>query len=369
MSDDAPMEPEELDTLVDELTSGVPGERHHQVLAWTLWGIPPWSSFLTTLSRLHASLRERHAEALAADPAHEALTSLTMARVLLVERTWPAALEVLEGAEAPARESGKATLVRLGRALAVRARLSVGEITAAFEAVRGGALEGLRRDPPEFAAEGHVALGLTAIVAGQHDIAESHLDDAAEAAKDHDREELGAWQAARVEVGRAHVSFRDGRPDHALEHVDAACARAREQDGLGELAEWRLLRAAYALAAGRAADADEVREAVTLAERMEGRHGAMDLLAGLPADVAGVSGPEDLSGRLRAALQHRSEARDAHGWLLAALAGCAVLAAHDRPGEARDLAEELQRLFSGKRETGVGRMALQAASVLTRGSD
>ena len=77
--DERPLRAEDMEKMLDDALNGVSQEAHPERIAWTLWGIGPWSSMTDTIRHLYGLLRERHGESV---DAHAPIAGWTHARKL-----------------------------------------------------------------------------------------------------------------------------------------------------------------------------------------------------------------------------------------------------------------------------------------------
>lgn len=357
---------DEVIAQIDALTAGVAESDKSGVLAWTLWGLAPFSSRTDYLRVVHSLAWERHRPELEADAEVRALLQLAMARAYVADRAFSDADELLVAAGIDAETSANATLVRLHRALEIRARLHTGRISEALGRWEAGGLEGRERDPADFRAESELTAGLVALVRGQLAEAATSLNAAVQAASAHKREELAAWQVAVAMSASAHVSLRRGFPEHAEQAAGTAITLSERFAAIGELVDLYLVRAVYQLVQGKPFDAEIVQKARGGAALISHRGGAGDLCVGLAADVGGAADPGELVGRLIAASRERSEAFDGPLAMVAILAAAAVAAAHDHADYGGSLIATHREFIAQTEARGLDPM-LAAAAVVVAG--
>jgi len=348
---------------LDGLIARVPEEERHEVLTWTLWGTPAWSSFTNYAHVIFDVLQSRHGLALDADTPHRALAFIALGRAVLADRDYSRAVQELGAAIDEAVRSNKATLLRTCRALHARAQIGHGDLSEALSAIQSGDVAVVERDPPEFRTESALTLGLGLLLTGALDDASHWFDEASSLAWAHERSDLGKWQNALALAGGAHAAFRAFRCKDARALLREATGLARDYDAFVELGEFLLLDAVYALGSGRAPSRKLVREATEIAAAVPTQP-AGNFLIGLPTDAGGCPHVEDLLAKLTLAAEERAEAADPFGWLIALLAHVAVLWSHDAKGAARDIMAHAGDLFGHAPEAPFSRLVGRATRAL-----
>lgn len=361
MTQETPLAAEEMIALLDEALSGVPDDEHPERLAWTLWGIGPWSSMSDTIRHLYGVMRERHAEAVDAHAPTAALAQLTLARTFMADRAYRLAKDILDGSRAVIVRSGLGTLSRLSDALSVRVALQGGRLNDAFERVGSLEPDALIEDPIEFQVESRLARGLVFIVQGRLQEAGAELVIAARQASDHERPDLGRWQASRALAAQSHVMFRANLPERGAALLHEAVQLAGREDALHEGAEWTLVQAAYGLCASQAPNQDRVRAALKVLTIPTSTGRALDALTGLPVDLAGLPDPGAMAGACLLAAEERRRAFDPAGRLLATLVCALIHATTEDVAAGRAL---LQALARDAAHEGVGALAIRAGDAL-----
>jgi hypothetical protein len=361
MTDEAPLAAKEMIALLDEALSGVPDDEHPERLAWTLWGIGPWSSMSDTIRHLYGVMRERHAEAVDAHAPTAALAQLTLARTFMAERAYRFAKDILDGSRAVTSRSGLGTLSRLNDALSVRVALQTGHLSDAFERVGSLEPEAISEDPVEFQVESRLARGLVFIIQGRLQEAGEELVIAGRQSSEHKRPDLGRWQASRALAAQSHVMFRANLPERAAALLNEALQLAATEDALHEGAEWTLAHAAYGLCTGVSPNQERVRVALSILGMTASSGRALDVLTGLPVDLAGQADAGAMVGACLLAAEERRRAFDPAGRLLATLMGALIQSAL---GDAPAGRASLQSLAQDASHEGVGALAIRAGDAL-----
>jgi hypothetical protein len=312
-------------THIDSLLADVPEGKRHGVLAWALWGLPPWSSLSDYAKVMHDVLWGRYSDRLADDLGHAAVAHLAIARTLGVDRNYGLASDLLTRSKETTLMAGKPALSRLHEALVVRVSLQTGDIEHAQQLIDGGALAGWEQDPAEFQAEILLSLAMGALLRGDLRQAAEYFDSAATKGSEHAREDLGSWQVARAMAGHAQVAFRGGFAEPASELSAWTMRLAGDYESVSEHTEATFLYAASRLLAGIRPDTKETANAVSRALLLENRGGATDLLFGINVDLGGCADADTVVQRLLLGYDANMDVQDYAGALLMGFAVASIL--------------------------------------------